>query len=64
MKDHPNILKIQEFYEDDRFYYIVTDLCNGGELFQKIEQKRILGELEAAKIMKTLFQAVAYLHDK
>ena len=34
--DHPNIIKIFEFYEDDRFFYIVTELCTGGELFEKI----------------------------
>ena len=34
--DHPNIIKIFEFYEDDRFFYIVTELCTGGELFEKL----------------------------
>lgn len=25
--DHPNILKIYEFYEDKRYLYIITELC-------------------------------------
>ena len=34
--DHPNILKMYEFFEDDKRYYIVTDICKGGELFDEI----------------------------
>ena len=31
--DHPNILKMYEFFEDDKRYYIVTEICKGGELY-------------------------------
>lgn len=31
--DHPNILKIYEFYELPNFYYIVTELFDGKELY-------------------------------
>ena len=31
--DHPNILKMYEFFQDTKRYYIVTDICKGGELF-------------------------------
>lgn len=31
--DHPNILKIYEFYQDDTNFYIVSEYCDGGELF-------------------------------
>ena len=34
--DHPNILKMYEFFEDEKRYYIVTDICKGGELFDEI----------------------------
>ena len=30
---HPNIMHIYEFYEDKANYYIVSELCKGGELF-------------------------------
>ena len=32
--DHPNILKIFEFYSSKESYSLVTELCQGGELFQ------------------------------
>lgn len=34
--DHPNILKMHEYFEDDNKYYIVTDIYKGGELFDEI----------------------------
>ena len=36
--DHPNILKMYEFFEDEKRYYIVTDICKGGELFDEIKE--------------------------
>ena len=35
-KDHPNIMKIFEFYQDNAYFYIVSELCTGGELFDRI----------------------------
>lgn len=31
--DHPNILKMFEFFEDEKRFYIVTELCSGGDLY-------------------------------
>jgi calcium-dependent protein kinase len=40
--DHPCIIKIYEFFEDQHHFYIVMDLCKGGELFDYvIEHKRL-----------------------
>ena len=35
--DHPNIIKIIEYYESQRSLYIVIEYLDGGELFDKIE---------------------------
>lgn len=37
--DHPCIIKLYDVYEDDRFIHLVTELCKGGELFDRIIQK-------------------------
>lgn len=34
--DHPNILKLYEYFEDVKNVYLVTEMCSGGELFDKI----------------------------
>lgn len=60
--DHPNIIKIFEFYEDEDNFYIVTELCTGGELFDRISFEARLLESEAADIMKQIFSAVFYCH--
>lgn len=28
--DHPNIVKLYEFFEDEESFYIITELCSGG----------------------------------
>ena len=60
--DHPNIIKIFEFYEDEAFFYIVSELCTGGELFDRIAYETRLSEPDAAMIMKQVFSAVFYCH--
>lgn len=60
--DHPNILKIFEYYVDDANYYLITELIAGGELYDKIVQMKTYSENHAAVIMKQLLSAVCYLH--
>jgi calcium-dependent protein kinase len=28
--DHPNIVKLYEFFEDEEHIYIITEYCSGG----------------------------------
>ena len=62
--DHPNIIKIYEFYSTDKYVYIINELCTGGELFNKIVEVKHFTELTACYIMRQLLSAVAYCHDK
>jgi calcium-dependent protein kinase len=41
-----------EFYQDEKNYYIVMELCEGGELLDVILQKQHISETEAAGYMK------------
>jgi len=34
--DHPNILRCYEIFEDPWKFYVATEFCAGGELFDKI----------------------------
>ena len=61
--DHPNILKLYEIYTDEKRYYIVTELCKGGELFESILKQGTFSEREAAQIIQQILMAVAYFHD-
>ena len=40
-----------EAYQDDKNYYIVTEFCTGGELFDFVVSNRCLTENVAASVM-------------
>ena len=62
--DHPNILKIYELFEDARRYYMVTEACEKGELFDYLVQSQRLTEHATAHIMHQLLSAVCFCHEK
>ena len=62
--DHPNIIKVYEFYSTEKYIYIINELCTGGELFNKIVEVKYFTESTACFIMRQLLSAVAYCHDK
>lgn len=60
--DHPNIMKLLEFYEDARNYHLVTELYTGGELFDKIVRQSKFTQHEAAIVMRQVFSGITYCH--
>ena len=61
--DHPNILKIFEFYISKHSYFIITEFCSGGELFHEIIDKGPFDERQSSYIMYQIFSAVNYCHN-
>jgi calcium-dependent protein kinase len=61
--DHPNILKIYEFFAMSDRYYLITEYCTEGELFNKITQFAPFEENKAAYIMHQIISAVYYCHN-
>ena len=49
--DHPGILKLLEVYKDNQQFYFVTELYEGGELFDEIVKRKRFTERDAANIM-------------
>lgn len=62
--DHPNIIRIYEVFQDEMNLNIVTELCRGGELFDRIVAQKNFSESMAAKYMLQVVSAVVYLHSK
>lgn len=60
--DHPNIVKIFEFYNTPEGYFLITEYCTKGELFNEIVDKAPFSEPLAAHIMYQIFSAVNYCH--
>lgn len=65
--DHPNIIKFYECFQDEKRFYIVTEMCWGGELFNYMEKYNemdaVMTEKEAAEIIMSLLSTVNYLHE-
>ena len=62
--DHPNIIKFYETYKDNKYYHIVMELCEGGELFEHLIEIGKFSEGDAAKIIKQILSAIKHIHDK
>ena len=64
--DHPNIIKLYDIYEDNKYIYLIMEECNGGEFFDSLakraKEKNMYTEKECAKIFKQILEAVNYLH--
>ena len=60
--DHPNIVKIFEFFVEYDGYYLITEYLQGGELFDAIKKNGSFFEPIAANIMYQIFSAINYCH--
>ena len=60
---HPNLIKIIEVLEDDKYFYIIYDYCPGKDLFNYFYNNR--SNMNEGLILKALTQilsALGYLH--
>jgi serine/threonine protein kinase len=53
---------MHDLWETKEGLFIVTDLCRGGELFDRLVEKVHYDELDARHIMKQILSGVEYLH--
>mmetsp|Transcript_15091 Transcript_15091/g.24546 ORF Transcript_15091/g.24546 Transcript_15091/m.24546 type:complete len:368 (-) Transcript_15091:73-1176(-) len=65
--NHHGIMKMVDCYEDAECVHIITEKYTGGELFDKIidnsSSDGCLSERKAVSVIKSLLEAVAYLHE-
>jgi calcium-dependent protein kinase len=61
--DHPNMIKLFATFEDSRFFYLVMEICSGGELLDRIIKDGHFTESKAAIVMSQIFRACHYLHN-
>lgn len=65
---HPNIIRLKEVHEDKRYLHLITELCTGGELFDRIiEMTKTsdghFSEDDASRLVRSIIGAIAYCHD-
>jgi len=61
--NHPNILKIFEFFKFKKNIFVISELCTGGELFDRLIEVKQFSERVAANIMRQLLSAINYCHE-
>ena len=63
--NHKNIIKLIDYSEDETNYYIITKLCHGGELLDRITNKEFnINEEMCSNIIRQLLMALKYLHKR
>ena len=60
--EHPNIIKIFEYFTDDLNYYLITEYISGGELYEGLVKMLNFNEFKCAFILNQIISAVYYLH--
>ena len=50
--DHPNVVKVFEFAQDDKYYYMVMEYWEGGELLDLILSNQAINEEWILMIVK------------
>lgn len=55
---HANIVTFKEAFEDKDAVYLVMEICEGGELFDRIVSRGHYTERAAASVAKTILEVV------
>ncbi|KAL0316827.1 UNVERIFIED_CONTAM: Calcium-dependent protein kinase [Sesamum radiatum] len=55
---HPNIVSLKDTYEDDNAVHLVMELCEGGELFDRIVARGHYTERAAAAVTRTIVEVI------
>ncbi|BAF13566.1 calcium-dependent protein kinase 8 [Oryza sativa Japonica Group] len=62
MPSHPNIVSLRAAYEDEDNVHLVMELCEGGELFDRIVARGHYTERAAAAVTRTIVEVVQMCH--
>ncbi|CAD8206270.1 unnamed protein product [Paramecium pentaurelia] len=59
--NHPNLIKLDEIFQDASNYQIIHDFCNGGSLQQYLSNT-VYTQQQAALILKQIIEIISYIH--
>ncbi|KAI9228652.1 MAG: kinase-like domain-containing protein [Piptocephalis tieghemiana] len=62
--DHPCAIRVKQVFQDPSKLYLVMELAEGGELFDRVVKRGRLTEPEARSVFLQLLGAIKYLHDR
>ena len=62
--NHPNITKILEMFEDDKYILIIMEYINGGNLFSFVKKRRKLSEKTAKFLFRQIMLGIKHIHSQ
>jgi len=62
--EHPNISTLYDFKEDDHNFYLIVELCKGGNLFRRLSKQSELTENIAAEVTRQILSVLVFIHSK
>ncbi len=62
--DHPNVAKIYEVIEDDKYVYVIMEYLEGGTLFDFLAHNKFISDKLIRLIIRQILDGVNYLHSK
>jgi len=60
--NHDSVLGIHHYFEDEDSFFLVLELCEGGDLFSYVKEYGSLSEEETKTLGLQLIAGVEYLH--
>ena len=61
--NHPNIIKLYSYYENEENIYMILEYSNKGSLYNLIRKKKCLNENETFNYFIQILNAVNFLHE-
>ncbi|CAI5534827.1 unnamed protein product [Closterium sp. Naga37s-1] len=64
LKSQPNVIHLEEAIETPHAIHLIMELCSGGELFERIKERRRYSEREAALVMRAVLGVLQSCHQR
>ena len=64
MLEHPFLINMSGYYQDERYFYMLLELVNGGELFTYMRNEGTLPPEKAEFYASQVVLMFIYLHNK
>ncbi|KAL2630634.1 hypothetical protein R1flu_015320 [Riccia fluitans] len=62
LANQPNVVKFVDVFEDEMFFYLVMELCRGGNLLERINRLKNMKEAQAGPLLKQMLAVTNVCH--
>ena len=62
--DHPNIVKLIDYFQDENNFYMITELCSDGDILSFALNSYSLSESMIAELIKQILSVISYMNER